>query len=187
MRVLPLLAVPCLAALAAVATGCGGDPESRAARASAPVALEVSVPSDTAVVRGDSVDVTGSVRPADSAVRVLGRPASVSGGTFTANVPLEPGANVIDVMASARGRDPALTALRVTREMPVPVPDVEGLTVEQAQEQLDAAGLELEVEEGGGLFDDLMGGEPGVCEQEPGAGDEVRIGSTVRALVAKRC
>ena len=187
MRVLPLLAVPCVAAAAVVASGCGGDPETRAARAPAPVALDVSAPSDSTVVRGDSVDVTGSVEPAGSAVRVLGRPASVSGGIFTANVPLEPGANVIDVAATARGRGPALTAFRVTREMPVAVPDLDGATVEEAQERVSAAGLELEVEQGGGLFDELLGGEPAVCEQAPGAGEEVRRGTTVDVVVARRC
>ena len=187
MRVPPLLAVPCLAAAAALASGCGGDSETRAAPPPAPVTLAVSAPSDDAVVREDSVDVSGSVEPAGSAVRVLGKPASVSDGTFSANVPLEPGANVIDVAATARGRGPALTAFRVTREMPVAVPDLDGATVEEAQERVDAAGLELEVEQGGGLFDDLLGDEPAVCEQEPGSGDEVRRGTAVRVLVAKRC
>jgi Glucodextranase, domain B/PASTA domain len=187
MRALPHLAVPFLAAAAVVASGCGGDAETRAARAQAPVALEVSAPADSAVVRGDSVDVSGSVEPAGAAVRVLGRPASVSGGTFTANVPLEPGANVIDVTATARGRAPALTAFRVTRELPVAVPELDGATVEEAQQRVEEAGLELEVEHGGGLFEELLAGEPAVCEQEPGAGEEVRRGTTVEVVVAKRC
>jgi hypothetical protein len=187
MRVLPHVAVPFIAAAAVVASGCGGDPETRASRSLAPVVLDVGAPPDSGVVRGDSVDVTGSVEPADAAVRVLGRPASVSGGTFTANVPLEPGANVIDIAATARGREPVLTALRVTREMPVAVPELDGATVEEAQERVEQAGLELEVEQGGGLFEELLGGEPAVCEQDPGAGEQVRRGTTVDVVVAKRC
>ena len=102
--------VACLAVV-----GCGGD-DPPVQRALVPVVLEVAEPSDEAVVRADSVQVRGTVSPPGAAVRVAGRAAEVDGGSFAAKVALEPGANVIDVTATARGRAPALTALRVTRD-----------------------------------------------------------------------
>jgi Glucodextranase, domain B/PASTA domain len=185
MRPRPLVVVSCLAA-ALVVEGCGGD-ESRAAPRLEPVRLEVSEPIDSAVVRADGITVRGTVGPTGAAVRVLGERAEVSGGSFTASVPLQPGANVIDVIATARGREPSMTALRVTREMPVEVPDLEGMNVEELQARLDEVGLEAEVEERGGLIEELLPGEPTVCEQRPEAGTEVRQGTTVEVLVGKSC
>ena len=175
-------------AAALSAAGCGGDEAGvGAARAAAPVILDVGAPADSAVVYGAGVELRGSVQPAGATVRVLGRRAVVRGGSFRADVPLEPGANVIDVIATAPGREPAMNAVRVTREMPVPVPDLEGATVEEAHDELARLGLDLEAEEHGGLLDPLLPGEPGVCDQEPPAGEDVRRGTTVRVIVAERC
>jgi len=181
----PVLAL--LACFAAAAAGCGGDDGERAQRAPAPVALSVTEPADMATVQSERVKVRGTVEPARATVRVLGKEASVSDGTFSADVRLQPGANVIDVMATARGREPALTAFRVTREMPVEVPDLGGLEVQELQERVADAGLKVEVTEGGGLFDDLFPGEPAVCRQDPEPGESVRRGTTVQVEVAKRC
>jgi hypothetical protein len=175
------------ACLAAAAAGCGGDGGERAQRAAVPVVLDVDSPADNAVVRTETVEVSGTVEPAGAAVMVLGRPAHASGGTFRAVVPLEPGPNVIDVVATARGRGPAMTAVRVTRELPVEVPDLGGLEVPEAQEQVEAVGLELDVTKGGGLFDDLLPSEPAVCEQEPSPGTAVRRGTTVHVEVRRSC
>jgi Glucodextranase, domain B/PASTA domain len=175
------------ACLAAAAAGCGGDDGERAQRVPSPVVLGVSAPTDDSVVRSETVEVRGTVEPAGAAVSVLGQDAQVRSGTFTAVVALEPGANVIDVIATARGRGPAMTAVRVTRELPVPVPDLGGLTVEEAQERVGEVGLELEVTEGGGLFDDLLPGDPAVCEQDPSPGEEVRRGTTVHVEVQRSC
>ena len=149
--------------------------------------LDVTEPGDETVVRSDSVRVRGSVSPVGSTVRIAGRAAEVDGGAFTADVPLEPGANVIDVMASARGRAPAVTALRVTRELPVEVPDIAGLGMEEAESRLLDVGLRAEFDERGGLFDELLPGEPAVCEQDPEAGSEVRRGTVVIVTVARQC
>lgn len=176
-----------LACLAAAAAGCGGNDGERAERPPAPVELAVDAPADEAVVREESVEVRGTVEPAGATVRVMGEDAAVSGGTFTADVALEPGANVIDVMATARGRGPAMTAVRVTREPNVEVPDLDGLEVEEAQDRVADAGLELDVTEGGGLFDDLLPGEPAICNQDPEAGEQVRRGTTVHVETAKSC
>jgi hypothetical protein len=152
------------------------------------VNLKIASPSDMATVRAETVEVKGSVVPAGSAVMVVGQKAPVSGGgTFTATVPLEPGANVIDVMATASGHAPALTAFRVTREVPVTVPDLGGKTVDEVSRALDAVGLNAEVEKGGGLIEDLLPGDPAVCEQNPDPGSQVRRGTKVHVVVSKSC
>jgi Glucodextranase, domain B/PASTA domain len=185
MRLPPVLVFACLAAFAA---GCGGDGEPRAQKPPAAVELDVDSPEDMATVRSATVAVRGTVSPAGSVVRVLGRAASVTaGGTFTATVPLQPGENVIDVMATARGRGPALTAFRVTREVPVEVPDLGGMNVEEIHDRLGAAGLGVQVEHGGGLLEELLPGDPAVCKQDPEAGAKVRRGTTVHVVVAKSC
>ena len=182
MRLPALLILACLSV-----AGCGGDEGERAQRALVPVELDVTAPDDMAVVQSETVEVRGSVEPAGASVRVLGEAADVSAGTFRAEVPLEPGANVIDVMASARGRAAAMTAFRVTRELPVEVPDLDGLEVTEVEERLGEVGLVPDITERGGLLDDLLPGEPAVCEQDPEPGTEVRRGTTVRVQVARSC
>jgi hypothetical protein len=177
-----------LACLAAAATGCGGDDDNdRAQRPPAPVQLGVDAPNDMAVVQSDTVEVRGTVEPAGASVRVMGERADVSSGTFRASVALEPGSNVIDVIATARGRGTAMTAFRVTRELPVKVPDLDGLEVQEVEQQLGDAGLKADVNVRTGLIEELLPGEPAVCEQDPQPGTEVRRGTTVRVEVAKSC
>ncbi|CAN5516536.1 hypothetical protein BH20ACT17_BH20ACT17_12510 [soil metagenome] len=118
---------------------------------------------------------------------MLGRPARVSGGTFTVVVPLEPAANIVDVVATARGRAPSLTAFRVTREQRVTVPDLGGRRLAELTALLTPLGLRLETESSGGLLDALIPGEPRVCEQQPAGGLKVRRGTTVRVTVARSC
>jgi hypothetical protein len=183
----PVLVLACFAA--AAMTGCGsGDEQKRAQKPATPVDLKVSAPADMATVRGENVEVTGTVAPAGAAVLVLGQKAPVSGGgTFTATVPLEPGANVIDVMATAAGRGPALTAFRVTREVPVTVPDLGGKAVPEVEQALKNVGLEPEIEKGGGLIEDLLPGDPAACEQSPDPGTQVKRGTKVHVVVSKSC
>src|SRR5215218_3690388 len=140
-----VLVVACLAAAAA---GCGGDKEPRAQRPAPAVDLSVTAPNDMATVRAETVEVAGTVEPASADVLVLGQKAPVSGGgSFSATVSLEPGANVIDVMATAPGRGPALTAFRVTREVPVTVPDLDGMNAQEVEDTLTDAGLTPEIEQ----------------------------------------
>jgi Glucodextranase, domain B/PASTA domain len=176
-----------LACLAAASAGCGGDDNERAQRAPVPVQLDVNEPADMAVVQSDAVDVQGRVEPAGASVRVMGDAAEVSGGTFQARVALEPGANVIDVIATARGRGTAMTAFRVTRELPVEVPDLDGLEVPELEERLAEVGLRPEIDERSNLIEELLPGDPAVCEQDPEPGTEVRRGTTVRVEVARSC
>jgi hypothetical protein len=185
MRLQPVLVAACLAA---VAGGCGGDDDPRAQRPPAAVDLTVSSPNDMATVRAESVEVQGTVAPASAAVMVLGQRAAVStGGTFKVKVALEPGANVIDVMATAPARGPAMTAFRITREVPIEVPDLDGKTVDEVQSTLGGLGLKPEIEEGGGLLEDLLPGDPSVCTQDPAPGAEVRRGAAVHVMVSKSC
>ena len=169
------------------AAGCGGDDNDRAQRPLVPVRLTVNVPNDMAVVQSDTVDVQGTVEPSGASVRVMGDAAEVSGGTFRAQVALDPGPNVIDVIATARGRGTAMTAFRVTRELPVQVPDLDGLTEQEVEDELSEAGLRPQVTVRGGLIEELLPGEPAVCEQDPEPGTEVRRGTTVRAELSKSC
>src|SRR4051812_13607036 len=113
----------CALALAATACGSsgGGDKASQAVLATpvatkqAKIALSVVAPADAATVRATSVAVRGTVQPAVAAVEVLGKKAIVRNGEFSATVPLQPGDNAIDVVATAAGSAPATTTLSVTR------------------------------------------------------------------------
>jgi hypothetical protein len=185
MRAAPVIVLACLATAAG---GCGGDDQQQAQRPDPPVKLSVTAPADDSTVREESVEVAGTVEPAGATVLVLGQKAPVSGGgSFSARVPLEPGANVIDVMATAGGHSPALTAFRITREVPVTVPDLDGKGVDEVQTTLGDLGLTADVKEGGGLLEDLLPGDPAVCQQDPEPGAQVRRGSRVHVVVSKSC
>lgn len=171
-----------LAAL--VVAGCGsGEPSPAPPK----VRLAVTAPSDAAVVDGDNVEISGTVMPARAHVEVLGREVSASSGRFTTSVPLDPGANVIDVAASADGRTPAVTAIRVVRQMPVAIPDLADARPDSAVQQLESLGLRAEVQEGGSILDEIFGGAKRVCSSNPDAGKTVKPGTTVVLRVARSC
>jgi hypothetical protein len=151
------------------------------------VQLSLSGPGDAVVVKAASVTVSGRVRPGRAQVVVGGRPAAVSGGTFSVDVPLNEGDNVIDVTAGVRGFEPALTAVRVQRRTVVTVPDLVGLDAGEAAKRLEDLKLSSARDEQGGLFDSLLPGDPGVCATRPEAGTELKPGSTVTLEVARRC
>ena len=165
---------------------CGAD-DTPKQRTPAHVRLQISSPTDLATVNGDSVEVHGRVVPATARVRVGGRAARVSGGVFSAQVPLDRGSNVIDVAASARGRLAAFTALRIARQDLVRVPDLAGTHADEAVETLETLGLKVKTTRGGGLFDHILPTAVAVCDQEPEAGSDVEPGATVRLLVARSC
>lgn len=181
---LPLVAF----VLAGSLVSCGGsDPSARAAKALPEVHLSITSPVDSATTRSTSVTVRGTVEPSGSAVEVLGHRAEVVGSTFTAQVDLDPGTNVIDLSATAPRRDPAMTAIRVTREMLIEIPDLGGLSPDDARTAVQRAGLRFEQHDGDSFLDKILPGSPGVCEQDPQAGKPVPRGTTVKVLVAKRC
>lgn len=169
---------------AAGAIGCGGGRSSP----DPPVRLELRSPPDAGIVRGREIALRGRVAPPQASVLVAGRPVSVEAGAFTASVSLRNGVNVIDVLASADGRSPAMTALRVTRQATVEVPDVAGLDPAGAADRLAAAGLRVRLRDESDLLDDLL--VPltrRACETDPAAGSTVARGATVIVKVAKIC
>jgi len=180
MRLAPLCTVTLSAA---VITACGGSPRP----APPPVRLSIAAPSDLTVVHDDQVDVQGSVVPSSATVTVEGKRASVAGGSFRATVSLEEGTNVIDVLASAGRARPALTAIRVRRDISVPVPDLVGLSVDDARKQLQGLGLKADVQRDDSIFDRLLPGAPQVCATEPQAGARADRGETVRLVAARSC
>ena len=170
---------------AALLGGCGAaDPPPKPQK---PVRLTVSAPSDTAVVQSATTQVSGTVSPPGAQVRVMGRAAQVSGGTFTSTVTLEQGPNVIDVAATAGGRAAAMTAFRVTREERVTVPQLVGLSLDDARNEAQQLELKLTTERGGGFLDPLVPRGIHVCDQAPSAGRQVQRGATLRLLVARSC
>src|SRR4051812_20859725 len=178
-RRVPLAAV----AACALAGGCGGDRP-----APPPVRLDVTAPSDRAVVRAATVELRGTVRPASAVVTVRGERATVSGeGTFHASVRLAAGSNVIDVMASAGDARPALTAIRVRRRVSVEVPDLVGVLAADVKDRLAGTGLKAKVDDQDGIFERILPGDPVVCATDPSAGEEADPGTTVRVLVSRRC
>jgi hypothetical protein len=182
-----LLLTACCAATAALAA-CGGTTKRPPAKPPPPVALTIDQPSDTATVEEGSVEVHGTVQPPTAQVRVLGRPASVSGGAFSVQVPLDPGTNLVDVIATAARRTPLMTAFRVTRVILVEVPDLGGKSVDDAQSALESVNLKLDAKRGDDSFiDSLLPGAPKVCTQKPDPGTRVHKGTTIGVIVAKGC
>jgi hypothetical protein len=79
------------------------------------IAVNVTAPADGSTVRASRVTVRGTVTPPDANVQVVGQAAQVGNGVFTASVPLSPGSNKIDVVATESGSSPATTAITVIR------------------------------------------------------------------------
>ena len=152
----------------------------------APVRLELTAPADLAEVDARTVAVAGRVVPADARVLVDGVEASVRGGAFSAEVALSAGANVIDVQAAAPRHPAAFAAVRITRLVPVAIPDLEGKSPADARDALEALGLGAETRNINPI-DFLLPGTVGVCGTEPAADTKVRTGSTVTLLVQKSC
>ena len=182
MRALTVMsAVTCV-----LLAGCGGSEPPPPALPG--VQLRVSTPMDASTTQGEAVLVSGIVRPASATVLVGGDEATMSGeGRFSKTVELQPGTNVVDVEAGAPRRPAAMTALRITREVPIEVPDVAGDAPDDAEGRLRALGFTVRTERGGGLLDELVPGTLGVCGSDPGAGERIRPGSTVTLEVRKTC
>jgi hypothetical protein len=177
-----------IAAVLAVAflTGACGE-EARPPQREPLVELTVDAPPDADTTREERVAISGTVKPAGATVQVLGSEVTVSGGRWSTEVALDPGANLIDVAASARGRRPDFAALRLIREQRVRLPDVVGRDTDTAREELEGLGLDVKTEDAGGFFDPLLPGDPAVCTMDPAAGEQVLPGSQVTLQVARDC
>jgi hypothetical protein len=182
MRAPVLVAV---AILTAFASACGDDEQPP--RDEPQVRLELGSPADGSVVRAETIEIRGTVQPRGAHVRVFGREVAVDAGSFVAEVPLEPGANLIDVAAGAPGRRPDFAVARIVREVRLSVPDLLGRDADAAREQLEALGLVVREENAGGFLDPLLPGDPKVCEMGPNPGAQVLPGSEVTLLVARDC
>lgn len=162
--------------------GCGGQKPRVGS-----VRLDVVAPADGQTVRADHAVISGTVAPARARVLVDGRPAARNGDRFEASVPLPEGTSVVDVLAEADRHRPAMTALRVRRPFTVKIPDLKGRPAPAAKRELSALGLEVELDRSGGLFDELLPGEPRVCDSDPEAGSTVELPATVTLAVARVC
>ena len=176
------LAVPALIALSLAA--CGEQP---APSTSPRVSLKLDAPNDGRSTRAESVQVTGTVTPADAQVSIAGNDAQVDGGKFTAQVTLLPGGNVIDVSAVASGYRPAVDAVRVLRDMRVQVPQLTGQSEGDAFAALKKLGLSPKESREDSWLDRLIPGPSNVCDTDPGAGALLDKGSTVTVGVSRNC
>jgi len=153
-----------------------------------PVRLTLDAPGDMTLLRDDKVEVHGVVSPPTADVLVEGKQVDASSGRFSAQVPLQPGTNLIDVEAGAKGgARPAMVSVRVRREVTVAVPDLKGFTPSDAKDALAGKGLEADVQEAGGLLELLLPEDARVCETDPVAGTDVDPGTKVTVFAAKRC
>jgi hypothetical protein len=178
------LAVVFVVAAAVALAGCGGS----AKKPAPPVRLSVDAPTDMAVLHTATVDLHGTVSPPTARVTVEGRDVGVSGGQFSTQVGLQPGTNLIDVLAGASGgARPAMVALRVRRQVTVNVPDLSGLTPNDAKDALASLGLKADIKKAGGILEFLLPENARVCDTNPAAGTQVNPGSTVTVFAAKAC
>lgn len=168
---------------AAVIGGCG----SAAQPAAPPVRLSVDSPADGTTTLGSQVVVSGTVAPGAATVLVAGQQVAVSGGSFSARVPVRPGANVIDVLAGAPRAPAAMSAVRVYRLLPVAVPAVEGQSSSTAVTTLTRLGLRPRVHDVGGFLQSLLPMSEQVCSTDPPAGQLLAPGSAVQLQVAVFC
>jgi hypothetical protein len=151
------------------------------------VRLEVAGPSDQASTLAGAVAVRGTVSPANATVLVEGRPASVRRGSFSAQVSLVPGTNVIDVLAGAPHAAGSATAIRVYRQIPVSVPDLSGANPSRAVAQLTRLGLRPEVVDTGGFYQSLNPTSTQDSSTSPAPGATLAPGSGIQVQVAKVC
>ncbi len=149
--------------------------------------LQVSEPVDGAVVSSGSVTLSGSVTPLATSVLVLGRRVSVTRGSFSTQVALQPGSNLLDVLAGAVRDQAAMTAVRVYRQILVTIPNVSNDSPPNAAKALVALGLHVKLNDTDPFYSFLIPGGQGVCGTSPGAGRRVDPGATVTISVSKTC
>jgi hypothetical protein len=178
------LTVLATAAAASVAlTACG----AAASRPEPQIHLQVSEPVDGAVVTSDSVTLTGNVTPLATSVLVLGHRVAVTHGSFSTQVALQPGSNLVDVLAGAAHDRAAMTAVRVYRQILVTIPNVSNDSPPNAAKALVALGLHVKLKDTDPFYAFLIPNGQGVCGTSPPAGHRVDPGATVTISVSKTC
>jgi hypothetical protein len=104
-----------LAGAAVTLAACGGGGHKPFRR----VQLVVTSPANGAVVHGGSVEVTGSVSPADAQIAIDNEPVAQTGGPgWTSSRNVDQGRHTLHVEATARGRIPAKATVTFTVEAP---------------------------------------------------------------------
>ncbi len=176
------LCAAALAASTAALSGCGAKSQPVAR-----VQLQLEAPADGTRILADSISVSGRVSPPSAAVLVRGRSVSVTAGSFSAQVSLKPGTNLVDVLAGAPHAQGAMGVVRVFRELPVTVPDLAGASPSGAERQLEALGLVPAIHDSDGGLDFLLPIARQVCVTSPTAGRGVAPESTVEVTVSKLC
>jgi hypothetical protein len=173
----------CLAALPVAACGSVSRPVPP------PLRLTIESPRDGARTLARQVLVRGRVAPSSGAATVLvaGRRIEVSAGSFSVPVAVRPGSNVIDVLAGAPRARPAMSAVRIYRELPVTMPDLAGQSAPVATADLRRLGLKPRVSDQGGFFQSLLPLSKHVCATVPPAGRALAPGSYVSVEIAKVC
>lgn len=159
-----------------------------APRPAAPVRLTLTTPADGARIEAGEATIAGVVSPRNARVLVVGQAVKPGGGgSFSATVPLVPGTNLIDVIASAAHARPAMDALRVIRYVLVTVPDVTGKGPGDAAAAIRGAGLKPQLHGDSDPFAFLLPLSEQVCSQSPSGGDQVNPNSTVTIRLGKLC
>jgi hypothetical protein len=164
----------------AALAGCGSHSPTTVGQ----IRLQVSSPS---TVDTGSATIGGTVAPSGATVLVLGRPVAVHRGSFSTQVSLVPGTNIIDVLAGAPRERDAMSAVRVFRQVYVSVPDLSGDSPDDASQQLRALGLVPDVSKDDPFFSFLIPGSDSVCSTDPAARARLAPGSTVTVTVSKTC
>jgi len=167
---------------AAICAGCAST-----ARPEPQIHLQVSEPVDGATVTSGTVTVSGTVSPAGARVLVLGKGVASANGTFSTQVRLQPGTNLVDVLAGALHDKSAMTALRVYRQILVTVPNVGNDSPDGATKALQALGLKVHIVDTDPFYSFLIFGSKDVCSTTPTAGRRVLPGTTVTVSVSKTC
>jgi hypothetical protein len=168
--------------VAAALAGCGA-----AMRPEPQLHVQVSEPVDGTTVTTGSVTVSGSVTPLATSVLVLGHRVAVNHGSFSAQVQLQPGSNLLDVLAGTAHTKAAMTAVRVYRQILVTIPDVSNDSPPDAAKALVALGVHVQLKDTDPFYSFLIPGGQSVCGTSPSAGHRVDPGATVTISVSKVC
>jgi beta-lactam-binding protein with PASTA domain len=152
------------------------------------VTLTLSSPADGTRIEASVATIAGVVSPRDARVLVVGQTVKAGAdGSFSAAVPLVPGTNLIDVIASAPHAQPAMAALRVIRFVLVTVPDVTGKSPSDAAAAIRGAGLKPQLHGDSDPFAFLLPFSEQVCSQSPNGGHQVEPNTTVAISLGKLC